>query len=488
MAIMADSGTNATAGTIEQVETLDHIERRRNHPLYLNNSDTPGCILTSVQLTGTENYSLWSRSMLINLRAKSKLGFVLEICRKGDYRGEMEEQWEKCNAFMLAWIMNTVSKELLNSIVYATDAAMVWADLKERFDKSDFDDESFAYVGKAYAMIMAYESQRLTASLHIGNSMPEQLNGYPPDWKFKRKLGTPANLMHHGRHQDAVNAVNHVPTVKTEMELRDEFAPADVMMKGKNVESDTLLNTQLTFTPSQYNRILHMLERKESGTSSGKASDSMANMAGMITVLSVKTDSTQFKAETGKENWIVDSGATCHMTSKLDRFSHASSCVNKVVHLPNGEVAQVSHTGYCTTINGRILDNVLVVPAFKHNLLSVSKLTRQLHCSVNFFPEFFVLQDLSTGRVKGIGKESGGLYYLPTALQCEAAAALCEEAKGNQAVLTAALQCSSKDELLWHNRLPTHKLPCQPFSSPYKDTHILDSTSPPYQNRAHLHV
>ncbi|XP_027774518.1 uncharacterized protein LOC114078082 [Solanum pennellii] len=33
--------------------------------------------------------------------------------------------------------MNTVSKELLSGIVYASDAAMVWEDLKERFDKVD---------------------------------------------------------------------------------------------------------------------------------------------------------------------------------------------------------------------------------------------------------------------------------------------------------------------------------------------------------------
>lgn len=95
MTTMADSVINATAGTIgtaERVETLDQVERRRNHPLYLHNSDTPGSILTTVQLTGTENYSLWSRSMLINLRAKSKLGFILGTCRRCDYRGELEEQ------------------------------------------------------------------------------------------------------------------------------------------------------------------------------------------------------------------------------------------------------------------------------------------------------------------------------------------------------------------------------------------------------------
>ena len=74
---------------------------------------------------------------MINLRAKSKLGFVLGTCRKTDYNSALEEQWEKCNAFVLAWIMNTVSKELLSGIVYASDAAMVWADLNERFNKVD---------------------------------------------------------------------------------------------------------------------------------------------------------------------------------------------------------------------------------------------------------------------------------------------------------------------------------------------------------------
>ncbi|GAV66024.1 UBN2_3 domain-containing protein, partial [Cephalotus follicularis] len=41
----------------------------------------------------------------------------------------------RCNAIVLAWIMNTVSKELLGGIVYATDALAVWRDLKERFDR-----------------------------------------------------------------------------------------------------------------------------------------------------------------------------------------------------------------------------------------------------------------------------------------------------------------------------------------------------------------
>ena len=118
-------------------DTLEEIEKNHNHPLYLHPSDTPGSVLTSIQLTGTENYSLWSKSLMINLRAKSKLGFVLGSCRKSDYKPELGEQWEKCNAFVLACIMNTVSKELLSRIVNASDAATVWEDLNERFNKVD---------------------------------------------------------------------------------------------------------------------------------------------------------------------------------------------------------------------------------------------------------------------------------------------------------------------------------------------------------------
>ncbi|GAV61500.1 UBN2_3 domain-containing protein, partial [Cephalotus follicularis] len=36
---------------------------------------------------------------------------------------------------VLSWILNTVSKELFNGIVYSTDAFTVWTELKERFNK-----------------------------------------------------------------------------------------------------------------------------------------------------------------------------------------------------------------------------------------------------------------------------------------------------------------------------------------------------------------
>ncbi|KAH1032582.1 hypothetical protein J1N35_044756 [Gossypium stocksii] len=108
-----------------------------NHPLYLHPSDTPSTLLVSHQLLGVENYNVWSRTMRIALLAKNKPGFVDGTCSKDSLPDKMGYQWERCNAIVLSWILNTVSKELSVGIVFASSAAAVWSDLNERFHKID---------------------------------------------------------------------------------------------------------------------------------------------------------------------------------------------------------------------------------------------------------------------------------------------------------------------------------------------------------------
>ena len=45
------------------------------HPYYLHHSDNPGIVLVSQVLTG-DNYTSWSRAMMIALSVKNKLGFI----------------------------------------------------------------------------------------------------------------------------------------------------------------------------------------------------------------------------------------------------------------------------------------------------------------------------------------------------------------------------------------------------------------------------
>ncbi|KAH0732493.1 hypothetical protein KY285_003442 [Solanum tuberosum] len=117
----------------EQIHKFTDIHPR--NPLYLHPSDTPGSILVSQQLTGIENYIGWSNSMKVALLAKHKIGFIDGKCHKVDYKGDLEHEWERCNAFVLSWITNSVSKELANGLMFSSNAHSVWKDLKERFDK-----------------------------------------------------------------------------------------------------------------------------------------------------------------------------------------------------------------------------------------------------------------------------------------------------------------------------------------------------------------
>ena len=54
------------------------------------------------------------------------------------------------------------------------------------------------------------------------------------------------------------------------------------------------------------------------------------------------------------------------------------------------------------------------LPQLSFNLIFVSKLTHILNCSISFFPNYCLIQDLSTKQIIGGGRESGGLYILET--------------------------------------------------------------------------
>ncbi|XP_025888339.2 uncharacterized protein [Solanum lycopersicum] len=110
---------------------IDH-----DHPLFLGSSDVPGAVQIGIQFTGMENYTLWSRAMQLNLLTKNELGFIDGSIQRDGFTTEIEKkQWDRCNAMVLSWIMSNVSKDLVSGILFRSNAAQVWLDLQERFDK-----------------------------------------------------------------------------------------------------------------------------------------------------------------------------------------------------------------------------------------------------------------------------------------------------------------------------------------------------------------
>ena len=100
------------------------------------------------------------------------------------------------------------------------------------------------------------------------------------------------------------------------------------------------------------------------------------------------------------------------MVSNLDMLNKDSVSkldVPKEVFLPNGDTTKVTHVDSCDLSTRSQITNVLHLPDFKYNLLSVSKITKELGCSVSFFPDFCVFQELYIGKVKEVSRVEGGL-------------------------------------------------------------------------------
>ena len=61
-----------------------------------------------------------------------------------------------------------------------------------------------------------------------------------------------------------------------------------------------------------------------------------------------------------------------------------------------------------------ILKNVLFIPQFKFNLLSVSALTNGSKLIINFLHDCFIIQDINSQRMIGKGLKFEDLYVLDT--------------------------------------------------------------------------
>ncbi|RVW59877.1 Retrovirus-related Pol polyprotein from transposon TNT 1-94 [Vitis vinifera] len=101
--------------------------------------------------------------------------------------------------------------------------------------------------------------------------------------------------------------------------------------------------------------------------------------------------------------WIIDSGATDHMTFDSRQVSPLRPSSQKIVSTANGNTTPVIGEGSLTLTDTLNLDSVLVVPSLNYNLLSVSQITATLSCIVIFWPEFCVIKDIQTRQTIGCG-------------------------------------------------------------------------------------
>ena len=118
-------------------------------------------------------------------------------------------------------------------------------------------------------------------------------------------------------------------------------------------------------------------------------------------------------AAVNKSEWILDSGATDHMTYNTEHLSDIKVLHEKSkITLPNGNSSEISSIGTVKLSADIELQDVLYVPVFKYNLLSIPILTRHSNYVIIFYPKFCIIHDYVNNKILGIGGEHRGLYYL----------------------------------------------------------------------------
>jgi hypothetical protein len=119
----------------------------------------------------------------------------------------------------------------------------------------------------------------------------------------------------------------------------------------------------------------------------------------------------------GNSPWVVDSGASTHMTSSDGMLTQRLPPSISSITVGNGTSIPVTSRGHSilpTPATNFALNNIMVAPSIVRNMLSVRQFTRDNSCSFEFDAHGFSTKDLRTGRVILRCNCDGDLYTMPT--------------------------------------------------------------------------
>ncbi|CAN1335125.1 hypothetical protein LINPERPRIM_LOCUS36641 [Linum perenne] len=145
-------------------------------PYFVHASDHPGQVFVSDLLTDL-NYGDWVADMSEVLFAKNKICFVNGKLPQPDESSSDQPHWLRCDAMVKGWLKAAMSKEVRNSVRYATTAVEIWTDLKDRYGKSS---GPRAYEVRRAISLLGQESLGISAYYTKLRSLWDELRATAP--------------------------------------------------------------------------------------------------------------------------------------------------------------------------------------------------------------------------------------------------------------------------------------------------------------------
>ncbi|KAF7813378.1 Retrovirus-related Pol polyprotein from transposon TNT 1-94 [Senna tora] len=173
------------------------------------------------------------------------------------------------------------------------------------------------------------------------------------------------------------------------------------------------------------------------------------------------------------DKWVIDSGASSHVTGNVNLLKDLREITGlNTVTLPDGSVKHVKSVGTAILSDKLKLDNVLFVPDFRYNLISVSKMVTDLRVEVKFCSSGCVMQDQLSNQVIAEGRLERNLFVLSRSFNV-----ILNSVALNNVDRQVALSSTKNKVDIWHNRMghPSTKVRLKlPFSpKDYVDKSVL---------------
>ncbi|GKA55205.1 ribonuclease H-like domain-containing protein, partial [Tanacetum coccineum] len=305
------------SSNVDLISSLD-----AGNPLHLQTNDNNSGSLVNIKLTGSKNYRVWHTAMKIALQARNKMGFVDGTCVKYAYASSvpLSNQWERCNAVVLSWLLSSISEGLYLSQFYSENAAEVWKELKDTYDKLD-------------GSILFNLMQKINNFKQNGLPVSEYYHKLDSLWRefdILTKL-TPCSCdakTELGKHQQLMKLMQFL------MGLDDVYQP---------IRSSLLTQTELPEIKDAF--IIVCREESHRGIGKGGSSKNV-----------------EIQKSSGSLPFTNDQIAK--LMSLIGEKGNSGVQANMAVGHPNGTITKINHVGNLRLTNNVVLFDVLVIPEY----------------------------------------------------------------------------------------------------------------------------
>ncbi|PKU60934.1 Retrovirus-related Pol polyprotein from transposon TNT 1-94 [Dendrobium catenatum] len=391
----------------------------------------------------SENYQIW-RNQILKLFKANGFEEFLEPMSASTLSGRAQDQenqdpnvskanWILTDQNLAAAICSTISAPVLPYIMHLETSAEIWQALQTRFQsssrskviqlKNELHNLSMntlsmqAYLAEIKKLVdnIASAGAKMDTEdiiLHIMNGLPASYQSFKT---YIRTMQNPLTL-------DALYALLISEEIHVQADSQRLAIPQDTQTA---LYSNRGRGRRGRGRPSQPNQPVQTKSAKSSlvcqiCTKRGHTADVCWHRhdANYVTPRTTPDTSHALLAtsDSSSTDWYLDSGASSHMTNRLDNLTQSSIYNgNDQVTVGDGRSVPIAHsgTGLLPTPDRKLrLSNLLHIPSISYNLLSISNLVKENQISITFDPNGYVFKDLQTQTTLFRGPCRNGLYPL----------------------------------------------------------------------------